>query len=178
MRLSSILEGIVVKKIYGDTGIEISDISIDSRTVKNSFLFVAIEGFKLDGHQFARDAVKKGAVAVISERKLDLPPGIIQIIVKDTRAVLPQVSANFFCNPSRSLKIIGITGTNGKTTTCYLINSILKDAGFKTSIISTFMQALRLPSSVHLNHILMRGKYIWTGQHLNRLTCKDFFRRA
>ena len=138
MRLSSILEGIVVKKIYGDTGIEISDISIDSRTVKHGFLFVAIEGFKLDGHRFARDAVKMGAVAIISQRNLGLPPGIIQVIVKDTRAVLPQISANFFGNPSKSLKIIGITGTNGKTTTCYLINSILKDAGFKTSIISTF----------------------------------------
>ncbi len=138
MRLVSILDGVDIKKIYGDTGIEISDISIDSRTVRNGFLFVAIEGFKLDGHRFARDAVKKGAVAVISRKKLDLSPDIIQVIVKDSRKVLPLVSANFFGNPSRSLKIIGITGTNGKTTTCYLINSILKDAGFKTSIISTF----------------------------------------
>jgi len=138
MRLVSILKGIDIKKIYGDIRIEISDISIDSRKVKNGFLFVAIDGFKLDGHRFACDAVKKGAAAVISQKKLDLSPGTIQVIVKDTRAALPQVSANFFGNPSRSLKIIGITGTNGKTTTCYLINSILKSSGFKTSIISTF----------------------------------------
>ena len=136
MRLVNIFEGIVVKKIYGDPEIEICDISIDSRTVKNGFLFIAIEGFKLDGHKFVLDAVKNGAVAIISHKKLKLPPGAIQVIVKDTRKVLSQVSANFFGNPSRSLKIIGITGTNGKTTTCYLINSILKCAGFKTSIIS------------------------------------------
>ena len=138
MRIDSILEGIDIKKIYGDTGIKISDISIDSRTVKDGFLFVAIEGFKLEGHRFALDAVKNGAVAVMSQKKLDLSSGIIQIIVKDTRKALPQISTNFFGNPSKSLKIIGITGTNGKTTTCYLINSILKNAGFKTSIISTF----------------------------------------
>jgi UDP-N-acetylmuramoyl-L-alanyl-D-glutamate--2,6-diaminopimelate ligase len=138
MRLGSILEGIDIKKIYGDTGIKISDISIDSRTVKDGFLFVAIEGFKLEGHRFALDAVKNGAVAVMSQKKLDLSSKIIQIIVKDTRKALPQISTNFFGNPSKSLKIIGITGTNGKTTTCYLINSILKNAGFKTSIISTF----------------------------------------
>jgi UDP-N-acetylmuramoyl-L-alanyl-D-glutamate--2,6-diaminopimelate ligase len=138
MRLDSVLESIDIKKIYGDTGIEISDISIDSRIVKDGFLFVAIDGFKLDGHRFALDAVKNGAVAVISQKKLDLSSGIIQIIVKDTRKALPQISTNFFGNPSKSLKIIGITGTNGKTTTCYLINSILKNAGFKTSIISTF----------------------------------------
>ncbi len=138
MKLTDILDGVDIKKIYGDTGIEISDISIDSRTVRNGFLFVAIEGFKLDGHRFARDAVKKGAVAVISRNRLDLPPEIVQVLVKNTRKVLPLVSANFFGNPSRSLKIIGITGTNGKTTTCYLINSILKEAGLKTSIISTF----------------------------------------
>jgi len=138
MKLADILDGVDIKKIYGDTGIEISDISIDSRTVRNGFLFVAIEGFKLDGHRFARDAVKKGAVAVISRKRLDLPPEIIQVLVKNSRKVLPLVSANFFGNPSRSLKIIGITGTNGKTTTCYLINSILKEAGLKTSIISTY----------------------------------------
>ncbi|MEE8325301.1 MAG: Mur ligase family protein, partial [Candidatus Humimicrobiaceae bacterium] len=138
MKLADILDGVDIKKIYGDTGIEISDISIDSRTVRNGFLFVAIEGFKLDGHRFAHDAVKKGAVALISRKKLDLPPEIIQVLVKNTRKALPLVSANFFGNPSRSLKIIGITGTNGKTTTCYLINSILKEAGLKTSIISTY----------------------------------------
>jgi UDP-N-acetylmuramoyl-L-alanyl-D-glutamate--2,6-diaminopimelate ligase len=138
MKLTRILEGIAVKKIYGDTGIGISDISIDSRTVKDGFLFVAIEGFKLDGHRFAKDAVKNGAAVVVSQKKLDIPLEATQVIVKDTRAALPQISANFFGNPSKSLKIIGITGTNGKTTTCHLINAILKDAGYKTSIISTF----------------------------------------
>lgn len=138
MRLVSVLADVRIKKIYGDTGIEISDISIDSGKVRNGFLFTAIKGFKLDGHDFANAAVKNGAIAVISQKKLDLAPGITQIIVEDTRAVLPQVSANFFGDPSKSLKIVGITGTNGKTTTCYLINSILKSAGLKTSIISTF----------------------------------------
>lgn len=138
MRLADILKDVRVKKIYGDKAVEISDISIASGKVRNGSLFAAIKGFKLDGHDFARDAVENGAVAVISQKKLDLVRGIIQIIVEDTRAALPLISANFFGDPSKSLKIIGITGTNGKTTTCYLINSILKSAGLKTSMISTF----------------------------------------
>jgi UDP-N-acetylmuramoyl-L-alanyl-D-glutamate--2,6-diaminopimelate ligase len=93
MRLVRILADVRIKKIYGGTGIEISDISIDSGKVRNGFLFAAIKGFKLDGHDFANAAVKNGAVAVISQKKLDLAPGITQIIVEDTRAVLPQVSA-------------------------------------------------------------------------------------
>ena len=138
MRLKKILEGIIHKKIYGDLDISIKDISTDSKTILKGGLFAAVKGFKLDGHDFVDEAVNNGAIAVLVNKKMDTGPGITQIIVKETRPVLPIISKNFFGDPSKSLKIIGITGTNGKTTTCYLIDSILKKAGLKTSIITTY----------------------------------------
>jgi len=138
MRLEKILEGVAHKKIYGDSGICIRDISTNSKTILEGGLFAAVRGFKLDGHDFIGEAVRNGAAAVLVNEKMDTDPGVTQIIVEETRPVLPVISKNFFGDPSKSLKIIGITGTNGKTTTCYLIDSILKKAGLKTSIITTY----------------------------------------
>jgi len=138
MRLEKILEGVVHKKVYGDLDIRIKDISTNSKTILKGGFFAAVKGFKLDGHDFVDEAVKNGAIAVLVNKKMDPDPGVTQIIVEETRSVLPIISKNFFGDPSKSLKIIGITGTNGKTTTCYLIDSILKRAGLKTSIITTY----------------------------------------
>ncbi len=138
MRLSEILEGVDIKNIYGHEDVEILDISINSKNINKGYLFAAVKGFRQDGHDFVKEAVGRGAVAVITNKKMDISAHVTQIIVNETRSVLPFISKNFFGDPSKSLKVIGITGTNGKTTTCYIINSILKIAGVKTSIITTY----------------------------------------
>ena len=138
MRLEKLLDGVRHTKIYGDPAISIDDITLDSRKTAGGGLFAAVKGFRQDGHDHALDAVRNGAVAVICNKKLVLDPSVTQVIVDDTRKALPAISRNFFGDPSRSLKVIGITGTNGKTTTCWLIDSILKAAGKKTSTITTY----------------------------------------
>jgi UDP-N-acetylmuramoyl-L-alanyl-D-glutamate--2,6-diaminopimelate ligase len=138
VKLGKILQDVEFSKIYGDADIDISDISIDSRKIARGGLFAAVKGFSQDGHDYAPDAVRNGAAAIIANKKLVLDPGVTQVIVGETRPVLPVISRNFFNYPSKSLKIIGITGTNGKTTTCYLIDSILRTAGIKTSMITTY----------------------------------------
>ncbi|MCD4670205.1 MAG: UDP-N-acetylmuramoyl-L-alanyl-D-glutamate--2,6-diaminopimelate ligase [Actinomycetia bacterium] len=138
MRLKDILEGVACKKVYGNTDIHIKDISINSKKIIKGGLFAAVKGFRSDGHDFVGEAVRNGAIAVITNKKMNTDPGIVQIIVEETREILPIISKNFFGDPSKSLKIIGITGTNGKTTTCYIIDSILKSAGLKTSMITTY----------------------------------------
>lgn len=167
MRLSRVLEGVKYKKIYGDPNIDVKDISIDSRNVARGGLFAAVKGFRLDGHDFAREAAENGVNVVISSRKLELDPAVTQVITGEIRAVLPVISSNFFGHPSGSLKIIGITGTNGKTTTCYLINSILKSAGIKNSMITTFRSFINgtevkfdrtTPESVDLHRFFSTSK--------------------
>jgi UDP-N-acetylmuramoyl-L-alanyl-D-glutamate--2,6-diaminopimelate ligase len=138
MRLSEIIKGVDIKGIYGHEDIEVLDISINSKNINKGYLFAAVKGFRYDGHDFVKEAIGRGAVAVITNKRMDVSSHITQVIVKDTRSVLPLISRNFFGDPSKSLKVIGITGTNGKTTTCYIINSILKSAGVKTSIITTY----------------------------------------
>jgi UDP-N-acetylmuramoyl-L-alanyl-D-glutamate--2,6-diaminopimelate ligase len=138
MRLKKILEGINIKNIYGCEDIEILDISINSKNIKKGSLFAAVKGFRLDGHDFVKEAAGRGAVALITNKKMDISRTVTQIIVDETRPVLPVISKNFFDDPSKSLKVIGITGTNGKTTTCYIIDSILKSAGVETSIVTTY----------------------------------------
>lgn len=114
----------------------IKGISYDSRQTKPGDLFVAISGFQLDGHHYVKEAQKKGACAALVEKPLqncDLP----QIVVKDTRVALGLVSANFYGHPAQQLKILGITGTNGKTSCTYLVKSILEAAGYRVGLIGT-----------------------------------------
>ena len=167
MRLSKVLEGIKYKKIHGDPGVDIKDISIDSRKMTSGGLFAAVKGFRMDGNDYAAHAVKNGAAAVICNRRLDLGPAVTQVVVDETRSVLPVVSRNFFRDPSKDLEIVGITGTNGKTTTCYLIDSILKSAGIRSSMITTYRSFIdgtevkfdrTTPESVDLHRFFSRSR--------------------
>lgn len=132
MKLSEILKGINVKNTYEDC--EVTNVTQDSRMIEEGCLFVCIKGGTFDGHSAAREALEKGAAAVLVQVDLGLDR---QIITDDTRAVYSSVCANFFGNPADKLKLIGITGTNGKTTTTFLIKQILESAGKKVGLIGT-----------------------------------------
>ena len=144
-----------------DQEIEVTSLHYDTRHVRPGGLFVAIEGFLTDGHRYIQDAVKMGAVAVVSQKPTDTPVPVFQ--VSDSRKALALLADRFFGNPSRHLTIIGITGTNGKTTTAYLIENILLAAGFHVGVIGTvnyrykgkiFDNPVTTPESLDLQRIL------------------------
>lgn len=138
MLLTELLQG--VEYTTTSRNIEINGIEYDSRKVKKGNLFVAIKGFVVDGHDFASDAVENGAQAVLVERKLALD--IPQVVVKSTREALGQVASNWYGHPSSAMRLVGVTGTNGKTTTTYLVKSILEKAGYKVGLIGTIQNLI------------------------------------
>ena len=119
MKLSELLKNADVKNSFADC--EIVDVTQDSRLVEEGFLFVCIKGNTFDGHSVAKEMLEKGARAVVCERDLGLEN---QIVVSDTREAYSVICANYFSNPAKKLKLIGLTGTNGKTTTTFLIKQI------------------------------------------------------
>jgi UDP-N-acetylmuramoyl-L-alanyl-D-glutamate--2,6-diaminopimelate ligase len=118
----------------GDLDTIVTTMTYDSRQVEASGLFVALPGGYVDGHAFIESALQRGAVAVAAEREI---PGVPTLVYRDTRASLPRLAAAFFGHPDRSLNIIGITGTDGKTTTSYLTDAILSHAGKTTGMVGT-----------------------------------------
>lgn len=115
----------------------ITDLQYDSRQVKEGSLFVCIPGLKSDGHLFAKEAIEKGAKALVVEHQLDLPQGTTIIKVPNTRKALAALAAHYFDYPSQKLNLIGVTGTNGKTSTTNLLEAIFKEWGKKTGLIGT-----------------------------------------
>jgi UDP-N-acetylmuramoyl-L-alanyl-D-glutamate--2,6-diaminopimelate ligase len=136
MELMRLLEGVEIKKITGETRREIGGIAYHSRRVRKGFLFAAIRGMEVDGHQFIREAIERGAEAIVLEQKREIGSRTM-ILVPNSRQALARISSNFYGNPSSLVKLIGITGTNGKTTTTYLLESILKKAGCAVGVIGT-----------------------------------------
>ncbi|MHB8171873.1 MAG: UDP-N-acetylmuramoyl-L-alanyl-D-glutamate--2,6-diaminopimelate ligase [Thermincolia bacterium] len=139
--LQDLLKVIVAEKRVGDMNTEIKGIAYDSRKVKPGFLFVCIEGFKTDGHDYINGALANGAVAVVLQREVD-GLGVPWIKVPDTRRVLAYLSARFYDYPSTKLTMVGVTGTNGKTTITYLVEAILKEAGHKVGLIGTIQNKI------------------------------------
>jgi UDP-N-acetylmuramoyl-L-alanyl-D-glutamate--2,6-diaminopimelate ligase len=137
MVLKTMLSGWSVLHSRGDLGGRISGVTLDSRQVSAGFLFVAIRGMKMDGNRFVPDAIARGAAAIVSALPGDGYPGTTWIQVSDEREALALLSANFYGHPAKKLHAIGVTGTNGKTTTTYLIEAILKAAGFPTAVFGT-----------------------------------------
>ena len=142
MKLSEILNGISDLKAKGNVDIEISDIACDSRKVKPESLFVAVKGYDVDGHDYIEEAIEKGASAILVEnieklRNINLPADVTFVVAKDTRFALAISACNFFKNPSRRFKLIGVTGTKGKTTTTYMIKTLLEAEGKKVGLIGT-----------------------------------------
>jgi UDP-N-acetylmuramoyl-L-alanyl-D-glutamate--2,6-diaminopimelate ligase len=140
MRLRDVIEGVEPVHLTGDPEREVDSLHYDSRRVKTGSLFVAIRGFRQDGHDFIPRALQAGACALVVESALpflSLPPGIALVQVRNTRLALARMAANFYHHPSRKLHLIGVTGTNGKTTTSFLIESLLSQAGHRVGVIGT-----------------------------------------
>lgn len=136
-KLTSLLERLDYEIVQGSTEIEITDLVYDSRKITKGCLFVCIKGTVVDGHTFVAEAAKKGAAAVLVQDEVEAFEGLTVIRTKDTRYGLALVSAAWFHHPAEELKVIGVTGTKGKTTTTYMVKSILENAGYKVGLIGT-----------------------------------------
>jgi len=178
VKLQQLLNGIDVISIVGDLDREIDGIAYDSRQSKRNFVFVCYQGVAVDGHEYISDAIVKGATAVVSEKELSLPSfptplpsphagregeGVTWVQVKDGRLALALLAANWYNVPAAKLKMIGITGTNGKTSTAYFTQAIFTAAGFKMGILGSighkvgskfFPAATTTPQALQLQQLL------------------------
>ncbi|WP_123053530.1 UDP-N-acetylmuramoyl-L-alanyl-D-glutamate--2,6-diaminopimelate ligase [Clostridium sp. JN-1] len=137
MKLKQVLDNIEYKVLKGSEDLDIRQIQYDSREVKKGDLFVCIEGYSTDGHKYINSAAKNGATAIICSREVENLPDCTILMVDDSRKVLAKAGANYYDNPADKLKIIGITGTNGKTTSTFMMKSILETAGYKVGLVGT-----------------------------------------
>ncbi|HUW66088.1 MAG TPA: UDP-N-acetylmuramoyl-L-alanyl-D-glutamate--2,6-diaminopimelate ligase [Spirochaetia bacterium] len=137
MRFDQLTGSLTVLAVGGDHGRAVSGLAYDSRCVEPGFLFVAVRGFATDGHLYLADAVARGASAVVVEDPGGVPPGVAWVQVPDTRLALALLSALFYGHPDRGMAVVGVTGTNGKTTTTHLIRSIYRAAGLTTGLCGT-----------------------------------------
>ena len=136
MELRKLLEGVEIRKITGETLKEIKGIAYHSKQIEKGFLFAAIRGMEVDGHRFIEEAIERGAEVVVLEEEREVSNRTM-ILVPNSRQALAKISSNFYGDPSSRIRLIGITGTNGKTTTSYLLESILKKAGYTAGVIGT-----------------------------------------
>lgn len=144
MNLTNILSGLEGLKVKGSLEIEVNQIQSSSSQIEEGNMFVAIDGFETDGHKYIKEAIQKGAKVIMAQADKvtkdmveDLPEEVTFILVPDTRHAISICACNFYKNPSRKLKLIGVTGTKGKTTTTFMIKSLLEKQGFKVGLIGT-----------------------------------------
>ncbi|WP_278600721.1 UDP-N-acetylmuramoyl-L-alanyl-D-glutamate--2,6-diaminopimelate ligase [Clostridium tertium] len=138
MKLLDLLKGLDYELLEGTVEKEVNHIQYDSRKVNEGDLFVCLTGFEVDGHDYANKAIEAGAKVVLCEKKIDIKSeGVTVLLVNEGRKALATMSANYYGHPTKSLKLIGVTGTNGKTTTVYLLKSMLEKAGKKVGLVGT-----------------------------------------
>lgn len=139
MKCEDLLRGLSYECIRGNIDREIKEVVYDSRKLSRGCLFICICGYNVDGHSFAAEAAKKGAAAIVVQKDVEIPEECDTTVIKveDTRYAMAFISAAYFGHPADRLKVIGITGTKGKTTTTYLIKSILEKAGYKVGLVGT-----------------------------------------
>lgn len=137
MELKKIFRNIKMKLIKGNIEIDIKNISYDSRKIRDGYLYIAIKGNNVDGHDYIDEAIKKGAVCVVISKDIEVDSDIAVIKVDDTRKILSKVAQNYFNYPQSKLKTIAITGTKGKTTVSFMIKKILETAGYECGVIGT-----------------------------------------
>lgn len=165
-KLNDILQGIDILAQTGNMEREISGVHFDSRKVQEGSLFVAIRGLTVDGHQYIKNAEEKGAGTIVCEQMPEHKNnGTSYLVVPDTSKALGRLASNFYGNPSRKLKLIGITGTNGKTTTATLLYHLFLQRGIATGLISTIANYINqeqlytrftTPDAVQINELLSR----------------------
>jgi UDP-N-acetylmuramoyl-L-alanyl-D-glutamate--2,6-diaminopimelate ligase len=149
MRLDELLRAVPVEQIVGDpAAVEVTSVVHDSRSVTDGSLFCCVRGALVDGHEFAAGAVDAGAVALLCERALPLT--VAQAVVRETRRAMGPIAAAFHSDPSRALEVVGVTGTNGKTTTTHLLRSILEADGRPAAVIGTLTGARTTPEATEL----------------------------
>ena len=136
--LKDILYKVPIEAVVGDTSVAVNTIVFDSRIVSLNDVFVAIKGSVVDGHQYIKKAIEKGALVIICEQMpAEIINGITYVQVVDANTALAVMAANFYGNPSKNLKLVGVTGTNGKTTIATLLYQLFKKAGYKVGLLST-----------------------------------------
>jgi UDP-N-acetylmuramoyl-L-alanyl-D-glutamate--2,6-diaminopimelate ligase len=162
-RLESLLEGLDGCRISGDPRLDVAGVAYHSQAVAPGGIFVALKGLRTDGHRFVEAALAQGARVIVSEEDLNLPASATLVQVPDGRLALAHLSAAFFDHPSRELVLVGITGTNGKTTTSYLLEAILAAAGHRVGVLGTvnyrladhsWPAAVTTPESLDLQRLL------------------------
>ena len=134
MKLQDLLKGVAVLESTAAPDTEINEVRYDSRAVRPGDLFVAIRGYATDGHQYIGKALEQGAAAIVCE---EAPAGVPVVVVENARRALAEIAANRFGHPADSMVMLGVTGTNGKTTTTYLVKHMLEDTGRKVGLIGT-----------------------------------------
>ena len=134
MKLQELLKDVAVLSNTAGGAAEINEVRYDSRAVQKGDLFVAIRGYATDGHKYIAKALEQGAAAVVCE---EAPEGVPAVVVENSRIALAEIAANRFGHPADSMVMLGVTGTNGKTTTTYLVKHMLEDAGHKVGLIGT-----------------------------------------
>ncbi len=137
MKLISLLDRLDYTCLQGSTDRDVTTVVYDSRKVEKDSLFICIRGAVVDGHKFIPDVLEKGAKTLVVEEPVEAPEDVTVILVQDTRYAMAFISAAYFGHPAEELKVIGITGTKGKTTTTYMVKSILENAGYKVGLIGT-----------------------------------------
>src|SRR5437773_7089990 len=134
MTLERVIAALAAAEVRGDAAVEVRDLAYDVHAVQPGALFFCVPGGRFDGHDFAVDAVAQGAVALVVERPLDL--SVPQAVVPSVRAAMPRAAVAFFGDPTAELPVAAVTGTNGKTTTAYLLWSILDAAGRRPGLLT------------------------------------------
>src|SRR6266540_5634254 len=162
MQLKTLLAATPVRQVIGSLDRPVENIAYDSRRVQRNSLFAALRGEKSDGHEFIGSAIEKGASVIVTERE-EQHPRVTCLVVENTRATLAALSANFYGHPAWKLKLAAVTGTNGKTTTTFLIKHICENAGLRCGLIGTvryeigerILPAIRTtPESLDLQELL------------------------
>jgi UDP-N-acetylmuramoyl-L-alanyl-D-glutamate--2,6-diaminopimelate ligase len=162
-QLNDILDAIETIEVHGETLLSIQGLTLDSRAVQPGFLFAATRGAHTDGHLFVAKAIELGAVAILCEEIEDAQPGITYIVVKNAASALGVLAAAYYDNPSKKLKLVGITGTNGKTSIATMLYQCFMNLGHKCGLLSTIKYSINgtdtvsthtTPNSVRINELL------------------------
>lgn len=162
--LEQILSGVEIVEVLGSKTLEVPSVGFDSRNIVPGQLFIATSGTQVDGHKYIPDAITKGAKIVVCEKLPEVKSeGVTFVVVPDSLVACGRIAANFYDNPSKKLKLVGITGTNGKTTTVTLLYRMFRELGYKVGLLSTVVNYIddvkvdathTTPDAVELNNLL------------------------